>query len=101
VSTPTTERRQPSRELSRVLVECRDLAIVRLTTAFAQILDRVGDLLMDRAGRTDVREEQQMYLDARGMLKSERPALMAEFERQLKKLIDERIQGRDEPKADF
>src|SRR5689334_1752028 len=56
---------------------------------------------MDRAGRTDVREEQQMYLDARGMLKSERPALMAEFERQLKKLIDERIQGRDEPKADF
>jgi hypothetical protein len=104
VSTPTTEsgtKRQPTRELSRILNECRDLAIVRLTTAFAQILDRVGDLLMDRAGRTDVRDEQQMYLDARGSLLSERPALMAEFERQLKKLIDERIAGRSEPKADF
>ena len=104
MSTPTTEpgtRRQPARELSRILNECRDLAIVRLTTAFAQILDRVGDLLMDRASRTDMREEQQMFLDARGALKSERPALMAEFERQLRKLVDERIAGRSEPKADF
>ena len=94
-------RRQPARELSRILNECRDLAIVRLTTAFAQILDRVGDLLMDRASKTDIREEQQMFLDARGTLKSERPALMAEFERQLKTLVDERIAGRTEPKADF
>jgi len=103
LSATTTEARtrQPSRELARVLNECRDLAIVRLTTAFAQILDRVGDLLMGRAAKTDIREEQQMFLDARGTLKSERPALMAEFERQLKKLIDDRIAGRTEPKADF
>ncbi len=73
----------------------------RLTTSFAQILDRVGDLLMDRAGKTDVREEQQLFLDARGTLKGERPALMAEFERQLRKLIDDRIAGKAEPKADF
>jgi len=103
LSATTTEARtrQPSRELTRVLNECRDLAIVRLTTAFAQILDRVGDLLMDRAAKSVVREEQQMFLDARGTLKSERPALMAEFERQLRKLIDDRIAGRNEPKADF
>ena len=71
MSATTTEaaaRRQPARELARILNECRDLAVVRLTTAFAQILDRVGDLLMDRASRTDVREEQQMFLDARGAL---------------------------------
>jgi hypothetical protein len=104
VNAPTTEagaRRQPAKELARILTECRDLAIVRLTTAFAQILDRVGDLLMDRASRTDVREEQTMFLDARGTLKSERPALMAEFERQLRKLIDERIAGRTEPRQDY
>lgn len=100
-TTEAATRRQPARELSRILNECRDLAVVRLTTAFAQILDRVGDLLMDRAGKTDVREEQQMFLDARGSLMAERPALMAEFERQLKKIIDERVAGRAEPKADF
>ena len=104
MNAPTTEaatRRQPARELSRILNECRDLAVVRLTTAFAQILDRVGDLLMDRAGKTDVREDQQMFLDARGSLMAERPALMAEFERQLRKIIDERVAGKTEPKADF
>ncbi len=97
----TPVRRAPSRELARVLHECRDLAVQRLTTSFAQILDRVGDLLMDRASKSDVREEQQVFLDARGTLKGERPALMAEFERQLRKLIDDRIAGNTEPKADF
>src|SRR5690349_7869589 len=56
---------------------------------------------MDRAGKTDVREDQQMFLDARGTLMAERPALMAEFERQLRKIIDERVSGKTEPKADF
>lgn len=73
----------------------------RLTNAFSQILDKVGDLLMDRASRTDVRDEQQLFLDARGTLKGERPALMEEFERQLRTLIDERIAGKTVAKADF
>ena len=48
------------------------------------MLDRVGDMLMDRASRTDVREEQQLYLDARGAAQGERAALMAEFEQRLR-----------------
>jgi hypothetical protein len=104
-ATPTTSqvpaKRQPAREIARILNECRDLAVTRLTTSFAQILDRVTDLLMDRASKTDVREEQQLFLDARESLKSERPMLMAEFERQLCKLIDDRIAGKSQPKADF
>ena len=77
------------------------MAVTRLSASFSQILDRVADMLMDRANKTDVREEQQMFLDARGSLKGERPALMAEFEKQLRKLIDERIADRATPKADF
>ena len=99
--TQTATRRQPARELARILHECRDLAVHRLTSSFAQILDRVSDLLMDRANKTDVREEQQLFLDARGTLKGERPALMAEFERQLRTLIDDRISGKTEAKPDF
>ena len=104
VNAPSTEaktRQPPAREIAKILNECRDLAVQRLTSAFAQILDRVGDLLMERASNTDIREEQQLFLDARGTLKGERPALMAEFERQLRKLIDERIAGKSAPKADF
>ncbi len=73
----------------------------RLLIAFSSMLDRVGDILMDRAGRTDLRDEQSMYLDARQLIMSERSKLMSEFERRLRTRIDERIAGREEPKADF
>jgi len=69
--------------------------------SFAQMMDRVGELLMDRANKSDVREEQQLFLDARLTLKGERPALMAEFERQLRRMINDRIAGRTAEKADF
>ena len=92
-STETASRRQSAREITKILDDCRDLAVHRLTNAFSQILDKICDLLMDRASRTDVRDEQQLFLDARGTLKGERPALMKEFERQLRALIDERIAG--------
>jgi len=100
-STETASRRQSAREITKILDDCRDLAVHRLTNAFSQILDKICDLLMDRASRTDVRDEQQLFLDARGTLKGERPALMKEFERQLRALIDERIAGKAAGKADF
>jgi len=97
----TASRRQPAREIAKILDDCRDLAITRLTAAFSQILDKVGDMLMDRASRSDVRDEQQLYLDARGTLRGERPALMAEFERQLRTLINDRIAGKATVAAEF
>jgi Protein of unknown function (DUF1631) len=99
--TDTAGHRQPAREIAKILDECRDMAITRLTSAFSQILDKVGDMLMDRASRSDVREEQQLFLDARGTLHGERPALMAEFEKQLRALITERIAGKPVATADF
>jgi hypothetical protein len=77
--TTPTGRRPVSREMSKILADCRDLAIHRLLLTFTALLDKVGDMLMDRAGRTDVREEQSMLLDARATLKSQRPSLMGEF----------------------
>ncbi len=97
----TASRRQPAREIAKILDDCRELAITRLTEAFSQILDKVGDMLMERASRSDVRDEQQLYLDARGTLKGERPALMAEFEKQLRTLINDRIAGKATVAAEF
>ena len=97
----TSTRRPTPRELSKILGDCRDLAVHRLMLAFSAMLDRVGDLLMDRAARTDVRDEQTLYLDARALLKTERATLMAEFEQRLRQRVDDRLTGRDDAKPDF
>ena len=93
-TTPAASRRPTPRDTTKILGDCRDLAVKRLLAAFSAILDKVGDVLMDRAGRTDVRDEQQLFLDARATLTSERKTLMAEFERRLQQRIDDKIVGR-------
>ncbi|MCL4761953.1 MAG: DUF1631 family protein, partial [Burkholderiales bacterium] len=86
----------------KILGDCRDLAVGRMRAAFAGILNKVGEVLMDRAMRTDVREEQQMLLDARAVLQGQRETLLADFEKRLKRRIDDGIAGRNEAKkAEF
>ena len=99
--TDTAARRLQPREAQKILGECRDLAVTRLGTAFTAIIAKLGDLLMDRAARTDVRDEQQMLLDARAMLQAQKAALLADFEQRLKQRIDEGLAGRKEEKTDF
>ena len=77
-SEPATRRPLP-RETAKILGDCRDLAIHRLLLSFSPMLDRVGELLMSRAEKSDVRDEQALCLDARAALKSERANLMTEF----------------------
>ncbi len=97
----TATRRPLPREMTKILDDCRDLAIHRLLLSFTSLLDRVGDHLLERAGTSDVRDDQLLFLDARELLKSERANLMAEFERQLRVLVDVRIKGDPAKKADF
>jgi hypothetical protein len=88
-------------DLARILGDCRDLAIHRLLLSFTSLLDRVGDLLMARAERSGVREEQTLCLDSRAVLIKHRNTLMVDFERNLRKLVDERIAGRGRAKEHF
>ena len=87
--------------MTKILGDCRDIAIHRLLLSFNAMLERVGEMLMERAGRTDVREEQVVCLDARDMLQQGRSALMTEFERRLRTQVDDRIAGKAIVKADF
>lgn len=89
-------KRQLPRDLAKALSDCRDLAIHRLQLSFAAMFDRISDLLMERASNSDIRAEQSLYLDARGALKTERASLMTEFEKLLRKRVDDRIAGREE-----
>ena len=86
-------RRQVPKEMARILGDCRDLAIHRLLLSFTSMLDRVSDLLMARAERSDVREEQALCLDARSVLNNEGAKLIADFERHLRQHIDERMRS--------
>ena len=104
-ATPTTGHAAARRPLplasAKILSDCRDLAIHRLVLSFSSMLDRVSDLLMTRAERSDVREDQVLFLDSRGTLNSERGNLMALFERHLREMVDRRMSGEDTFKANF
>jgi len=89
------------REMAKILDDCRDLAIHRLLLSFASMLDHVSDHLMARAGNSDIRDEQLLYLDSREVLRTERPNLMAEFEKQLRLQVDAGVKGDPIKKADF
>ena len=94
-------RRPIPRELAKILADCRDLAVHRLLLSFTALLDRVCDMLMERAGKTVVRTEQQLFLEARQVLLTDRAMLMSEFEKRLRTHVEERVSGRAEQKADF
>ena len=79
-------RRPLPKDMARILGDCRNLAIHRLLLTFTSMLDRVADLLMARAERSDVREEQTLCLDARSVLANEGARLIADFERHLRQL---------------
>ncbi|MEO8741402.1 MAG: DUF1631 family protein, partial [Casimicrobiaceae bacterium] len=93
--------RAATKDMARILGDCRDLAIQRLVVMFKSMLDRVGELLMARAERSDVREEQTLCLEARGVLANDGAKLLADFERHLRRLVAERSTGKVETKADF
>jgi hypothetical protein len=102
VTTSAAPARRPiPRELAKILADCRDITVQRLLLSFTALLDRVCDMLMDRAGKSDARAEQQMFLEARQVLVRDRATLMAEFEKRLRAHIEDRVSGRSAEKADF
>jgi hypothetical protein len=104
LTTPSTETPASpvlAQNSAMILGDCRDIAVLRVREKFTGMLDRVVDLLMERAGSTDVRDEQQNFLDAREMLRHSRGELLGDFERRLRRRIDDGIAGRKEVKTDY
>jgi len=89
------------RELAKILADCRDITVHRLLLSFTALCDRVCDMLMERAGRSVVRDEQQLFLEARQVLIVGRASLMSEFEKRLRTRIEDQVSGRADERADF
>jgi hypothetical protein len=96
---PSARRALPPEKV-KILQGCRDMAVERLVVAFSAMLDKVGDMLIERSSKTGVREEQLVLIDARHALMRDRAALMGEFEKRLCGLFDRRVERKDE-KLDF
>jgi uncharacterized protein DUF1631 len=102
VTTQAAPARRPvPRELAKILADCRDITVHRLLLSFSALADRLCDMLMDRAGRSDIRDEQQLFLEARQLLVTARADLMSAFETRLRARIEEKISGRGDERADF
>ncbi len=103
-SITTTElptRRTRPQESERILAECRDRAVQRLHLAMLALLDSMSGMLIQRAGNTDVREEQTAFLDARQLLLTRRAEFMTAFEKSIRERIDERLAGKAVERTDY
>jgi hypothetical protein len=102
VTTQVAPARRPvPRELAKILADCRDITVHRLLLSFSALSDRLSDMLMDRAGKSDIRDEQQLYLEARQLLITGRADLLTGFESRLRTRIEDQISGRAAERNDF
>ncbi|HET9749166.1 MAG TPA: DUF1631 domain-containing protein [Casimicrobiaceae bacterium] len=102
VTTQAAPARRPvPRELAKILADCRDITVHRLLLSMSALADRLCDMLMERAGRSDIRDEQQLYLEARQLLITGRADLMSGFESRLRGSIEDQVSGRAAERADF
>ncbi|HET9668682.1 MAG TPA: DUF1631 domain-containing protein [Casimicrobiaceae bacterium] len=102
VTTQAAPARRPvPRELAKILADCRDITVHRLLLSMSALADRLCDMLMERAGRSDIRDEQQLFLEARQLLITGRAELMSGFESRLRGSIEDQVSGRAAERADF
>ena len=102
VTTQVAQARRPvPRELAKILADCRDITVHRLLLSMSALADRLCDMLMERAGRSDIRDEQQLFLEARQLLITGRADLMSGFESRLRASIEDQVSGRAAERADF
>ena len=94
-------RRPQARDAAKILADCRDLAIHRLVLSFSSLLDRVGDMLMERANRSTGPRGNRPLPRRAARLATNAAEIMAEFERRLREHVDKRIAGDAGAKADF
>ncbi|MEP7069526.1 MAG: DUF1631 domain-containing protein [Usitatibacter sp.] len=94
---PRARARLSQKESSEMLVGCRELALTRMASALAGMLDRVEDDLFDLAEKATDRDSRSMYLDARTQARQKRSAMEATFGRHFVDFFDSKVRGDTAP----
>lgn len=88
------ERRQLSAtESRRMLNDCRELAMKRLSKSLREMLADVEEELFQLAEASYNREMQKLYLDARGKAKEKWPKIETAFSRHFVDVFDHKMRG--------
>jgi hypothetical protein len=89
-----SERRQLSAaESSRMLNDCRELAMKRLSVSLREMLADVEENLFQMAEASYDREMQKLYLDVRGKAKEKWPKMEAAFSRHFVEVFNHKMRG--------
>jgi hypothetical protein len=84
---------------AQVIADCRQLAIDRMSSALAGMLDRIEDDLFELAGKSTDREAQDAYLDARAQAREKRNAIQDTFRQHFVAFFDRKVKGNSIVKA--
>ena len=90
---PKAKARLTARESADVLTGCRELALDRMARALGSMLDRVEDDLFELAEKSDDREVQNTYLDARAKAREKRPSIEAAFRSHFVEFFNRKVRG--------
>lgn len=90
---PRARARLSPQESAGVLKDCRELALTRIVSSLAGMLDRIEDDLFELAEKTHDREAQNVYLDARAKARENRPLIEASFRSHFIELFNRKVRG--------
>jgi hypothetical protein len=80
-------------ESASVLSGCRELALDRMGRALSGMLDRVEDELFQLAEKSQERDAQNVYLDARSHARDNRAAIESTFRRHFVEFFNRKMRG--------
>jgi len=80
-------------ESGRMLNDCRDLAMRRLSSALKDMSSQIEEDLFQMAEATYDREMQNVYLEVRGKAKEKWPSIEAAFARNFVEIFNEKMRG--------
>jgi len=97
---PRARARLSPQESASLLSGCRDLALNRIAAALASMLDRVEDELFELAEKTEDRDAQNVYLDARAQAREKRAVIESAFRRHFVEFFNRKVRGEQRPKRE-
>jgi hypothetical protein len=74
---------QHATQFDRLLKECEDLALIRLTASVSVMLDKAGDALRQQSDQTTDRDQRELYNKTRDTVVDKRRAMEDQFRTQL------------------
>jgi Protein of unknown function (DUF1631) len=85
-------------ESVRVINDCRDIALKRITDVLSKTFDTIEDELFEMAEKSIDRAAQNLYLDARAQAREKRGAIAIAFKKQFLSFFEQKMSGEGDAK---